>query len=66
MPREGFDYEATYSTMADEELLSLACSSDTFADAAQAALQRESDKRKLKLEAATRMQPEIELAGPVI
>ena len=50
MNKDGFDFARTYAAMEDEELLALAKDSSTLIESAQAALQRELDKRELKPE----------------
>jgi hypothetical protein len=50
MTQEDFDFAKTYAAMADDELLDLAHDSATLVESAQTALQKELDKRGLKLE----------------
>ena len=48
MTSQDFDYARTYTAMADEELLRLACDSGSLVEAARVALQSEIDRRGLK------------------
>jgi|HubBroStandDraft_4_1064222.scaffolds.fasta_scaffold00349_2 hypothetical protein len=50
MEHDGVGYPATYSSMADEELLSLARDPDNLTAAARTAVQEELGRRKLKLD----------------
>jgi hypothetical protein len=49
MTQEDFNFARTYASMEDEELLELARDARTLVDSAQTALQREMNKRGLKL-----------------